>query len=276
MIDYIPILEKPFYIRLFESIDEDDSKSFEAFDEWNDLYHSMFWKLLEDIKDGNKKDKWQTIPINPLKRIWIEYAIYGMLRHSKMEKILDKFVDMTLVNCMKIYIYSLVYGRVSGTDLNQEMENEFELCFTMTEDEELKIEEYKKKHPGWEPEKIDYTIKQADPTLFPVQYDTSKINDRYYNKKRNCNIYPMSETEFFDKFNDYTNSHVFGVSDVLGDAIIEYAVNLIMADDVGTKIMALDRIFNLVHIAGTVAHWFVEGGIKSLAELSGEENLVYK
>lgn len=273
---YIDSLPITFRIKLFESIDLDSDSFYDAYDEWNELYRNMFQQLLDDLLKGGKKDKWKTVNPGPIKRIWIEFAQYGMLRHRKMEVILDKIVDMTLVNCMKIYIYSLIYGRVEGTSIHDELQDQFDLCFTMTEEEE---EEYKKNNPdSEEQQQQDTSIKSADPTLFPVQYNVpsnarAKMLNR--NEEKDCEIYPMSENEFMDKFDEYTENHHFGVSDVLGTTITKAAIELSMADDVRSKITQLDRIFNLVHIAGSVSHWFVKGGEYALEEISGSQNLVF-
>jgi len=101
--------------------------------------------------------------------------------------------------------------------------------------------------------------------------------DEYIN---NMLGYEMEEEElekFYEKLFDENylldekgNSRT---SDLIDGVLGNYAIQLLSTDDADEVLLIIDRILNTIHGRGTIAHWFVKGGQKTLDKISGKKNI---
>lgn len=265
---YVQPLLIPFQ-ELFESYDPDDS-DYDAFDEWDNRYRELLGNIFNDVIAGKTEQPWSRIPIEPVKRIWMEYAQYKIIRHEKMEKLVDKMGEIAINNIIKLYLNTMLSGH---TELNPEDEAEEQgYCFKekiQGQEEEEQQEEQQKTY-----------IEQADPTLFPVQYHHPEHKQKAgdFDKERQCMILPFT----YDKFNELTDVYIYDkdwgqwrISDYAMKPLMELAHDLLKADSAEEKMLLLDRVFNVVHPRGDIASLFVVGGSKALTELAELPGVTY-
>jgi hypothetical protein len=73
-----------------------------------------------------------------------------------------------------------------------------------------------------------------------------------------------------DMFAEYAIDErgTFRLSDYAMEPLKKLAVDLYEAQESGEKLVLLDRIFNFVHARSDLASWFIEGGTRTLNEIT--------
>jgi len=261
--EYISLLEIPF-INLFES--EISSEQYRAWEEWSNIYTEEIRNHIEDIIDGKKEQPWEVIPIELIKRIWMEYAMHNVIRYKKMEEKLYQMSDLIVTNIVKLYVNTVLSGHTSESVKDAVMEGGY--CF-------------KKESENQEEEQQDDEMKTADPSLFPVQYvpPIHKLKPGDYNSNEDCTILPFTEDEYQVKSEDYIYDKNWGqyrISDYAMEPLIKLANELLLSTTAEEQLILIDRVFNVVHSRGDIASLFVKGGSYALSELADNPNLGFK
>lgn len=94
----------------------------------------------------------------------------------------------------------------------------------------------------------------------PVQYINDKMED----------FGVRVSSEDIDEFSDFLTDEkgAFLLSDYALDKMVKLAVDIIAAEKSEDKLILIDQLLNLVHQRSDLASWFVEGGSKTLSQLS--------
>lgn len=265
--EYIPLLEIPF-IYLFESYTSQEQLG--AWEKFNELYIEEIRNNLFDVIDGKEEQPWEVLPFELVKRVWIEYAVNKLIRYERMEKKIDQMADLIIDNIVKLYVNTVLSGHTE-----QSVESAVEeagYCFkkestSQEEEEQEEQQEYDE-------------IKEADPTLFPVQYVPKeyKLKPGDFDEDNQCEILSITEDEYQRKSEGYIfdeNWHQWRISDYAMKPLLELANELLISTTAEEKIILMDRVFNIVHQRGDIASLFVKGGSYALSELADVENLVF-
>ena len=262
---HVPYLVIPF-INIFESHNDISDEEYRAYYAWDAEYREEIKNHIVDIINGKTKQPWKVISFELIKRIWMEYAQYKLIRHEQMERKLSQMSDLVVTNIVKLYVNTVLAGHTS--EPIEDCANEGGYCFKPEGAQ------------GKALQKPDEEIKETDPSLFPVQYIppefTFKVGD--YDKDKECEILPFTKDEYQELSMDYIYDENWGqwrISDYAMEPLIKLANELLMEHTAEEQLILIDRVFNVVHPRGDIASLFVKGGSRVLSELAENPNLVF-
>lgn len=261
---YMPTLVIPL-IQIFES--EFSDEQYNAFDKWDTEYREEIRNHLYDIINGVKKQPWKVISFELIKRIWMEYAQYKIIRFEKMERKLEQMATLVVTNIVKLYVNTVLSGHTNFSIKDEVYEGGF--CFKEKSQNEEQQQEQ------------DTEIKEADPTLFPVQYIPPEVKYKAgdYDSEKDCELLPFTEEEYQERSEDYIYDENWGqwrISDCAMQPLIELANSLLLSTEAEERLILIDKVFNVVHPRGDIASLFIKGGSRALSELADNPNLVFK
>lgn len=73
----------------------------------------------------------------------------------------------------------------------------------------------------------------------------------------------LQKTDYFDTDGQWR------LSDYASDKLLEIALKILRAESPEQKLVLVDQALNVIHQRSDIAEWFVEGGSRNLAKLSG-------
>ena len=207
-------------------------------------------KIMNDMINGKKNERWKLIPFGRLKRIWEQYSKFKFIRD---EKGMDMVRNICLFNIIRLYVNSILVGH--APEQPQTYLEDAGYCF-------LEKREPVKRVKPEDPNQLN--LFSGDNEVSPKP--EPEVEEDPYD---NCNTrLDYTWDEFEDRLDDYIGHDTY--SDYAVKPLLELWYELIRADSHEEQLLICDRILNVVHMRGDIAALFVQGGSNALSELSGE------
>jgi len=265
------------YIRFIkETYDDIDYSYFDKQDEIKTILFSDF--LYRNNPTFTKHVPWKVVPFPRLKKIWEDYMTKGIVRDERGIEIIE---NIMINNTMKIIIFTNLAGHTEWGDqeaiddnIGYWVDEQLNCALAPKKEDRSQLEipfenpekGFIQKTPIKEPEPCDGTVHP-----FVAQYIEEKYDPESMNRTK---IKKMLYEEMTDKFFDY---YVNDPEGKMGGFISDYGLKpletllgqLYNAKDAEQKLVIIDKMLNVVHQRSDIASWFVEGGSRALAQLSG-------
>lgn len=277
------IIQEEYYHLLKEYMkgDEVDWDLWEKRDEFKNSIFSDF--LFNNNPDYTKHIPWRLIQYPMLKKVWEDYMRYGFLRNTKA---LDKIEGIMIANTLKIDILTELAGHTSVNP-----DEDFNEWFKPLIEEYIRWKLQQKNPPDKNQLEIDYEKgggagKQPNvQTINPTPQEMKVFNfldsqlDDYWNNLEAGTIDledienragDLLEERFYDYYMEDPNSNQAYISDYGLEPLAKLVEKLrsIPEDQIGERIITLDKMLNVVHQRSDLASWFVKGGSEALSDLS--------
>jgi len=263
--------------------DEDSYYSLES-----EIKISLFNDFLyQNTPDFTKNVPWTVIKFPRLKKIWEDYMSSGVVRDERgLEDITDIMVD----NTIKVMIFTNLAGHTESDD-----EESFEDNIGYWVDEQLNCILPEKKEdrtqleiPFNDPNQ-GYAIKpeqHIEPCNTQINQFAENFVNENYDDEKNLNenrsdirekLYEEMKDKFFYYYMNDPEHKMGGFISDFGLRPLEILLSQLLKENKSeNRVVIIDKMLNVIHQRSDIASWFVEGGSKSLSELSGEISEPYR
>jgi hypothetical protein len=267
-------------LREYSNDDDIDWSYYEREDELKREIMQDF--LYNNNADFTKHIPWTVIPFSRLKKIWEDYMKTGFVRDERGLEMIEKIM---LDNTVKVSIITALAGHTQWGDketLDEYIGNWVEEQINCLLPPKRKVPINQLEIPFDNPEQ-GYVKKQPvpDPCKVQIHPFAQKIFDEEYDENT------MSREEFYnvlyekmtERFFDY---YIWDEEGKSGGHISDYGLEPLLrlvdqvrrASSPEEKLVLIDQMLNVVHQRSDIASWFVEGGSRALAQLSGSPSNV--
>lgn len=235
--------------------------------------------LYKNNSDFTKHIPWTVVPFPRLKKIWEDYMYNGFVRDTRG---LEMIEEIMLDNTRKVNILTALAGHTQWGDQETLDENigywvkEQVNCLLpntkKVDTSQLEIpfdnprKKYIKKQPVPDPEPCEVQIHPFAQKIYNEEYDEDTMSrEKFYEL-----LYEKMTERFFDYYMWDTEGVKGGfISDYGLEPLVTLAGQLRKATTPEEKLVLIDQMLNVVHQRSDIANWFVEGGSRALAQLSG-------
>lgn len=289
---FIKRLIKEEFVKLLKEINysRDEEIDYSQFEREDEIKRDLFQDFLyKNTPDFTKHVPWSVIPFPRLKKIWEDYMTYGSVRDTRgLEMIEELMID----NTTKVSIFTNLAGHTQWGDEEAFEENigywvDEQMNCILPQEKQQKADTsqleipyenpesgYKQKPPAPEPSEPEPCNAQVHP--FAKAYVDDNYNPESMDREdiRNM-LFDEMKNRFFDYYQNDPKGKMGGfLSDFGLKPLEELLVQLLSATTPEEKLLIIDRMLNVVHQRSDIAEWFVEGGKRSLALLSGSPTQV--
>jgi hypothetical protein len=267
-------------VKFLREVYDDDDITYSYFEKKDEIKDNLLGDFLyHNNPDFTKHVPWRVIPYPRLKKIWEDYMRYNFVRD---EQGLDMIVNLMINNTTKVAIFTELAGHTSSNP-----DDDYEEYFGRFIDDQLTcifekpIDKNQLKIPFNDPKKgyeKPTETSECNTTIYP--YIKEFIEEKYNPENMDLSdIRGMLMDELTGKFFDYYMNDPDGkmggfISDYGLRPLEELLSELLRAKEDSEKVMLVDRMLNVVHQRSDIASWFVEGGSRALAQLSGSPSEV--
>ncbi len=278
-------LIKEEFVKLLKEINynRNEDIDYTQFEREDDLKRDLFSDFLyKNTPDFTKHVPWNVIPFPRLKKIWEDFMTYGSVRDTKG---LEMIENLMIENTTKVSIFTNLAGHTQWSDqealddnigywVNEQLNCLFTPKKVDTSQLEIPYENPKSGYKQKEP------IKNSEPCTITVHsFAQNFFEDKYEEEMTREKFYELLFEEMTDKFFVYYMNDPEGkmggfISDYGLKPLEELLVELLRTTTPEEKLLIIDRMLNVVHQRSDIANWFVEGGSRALAQLSGSPTQV--
>jgi hypothetical protein len=246
-------------------------------------------EIMEDFLYKNnpnftKHVPWTVVPFPRLKKIWEDYMYKGFVRDTRgLEMIEEIMVD----NTRRVNIFTALAGHTQWGDQETLDENigywvkeQINCLLPLTgkvNTNQLEIpfnnpkQGHVKKEPVPDPEPCKVQIHPFAQKIYNEEYDEDTMSRENF-----CELlYEKMTARFFDYYM-WDSEGIKGgfISDYGLEPLIKLVRQLHATTSPEEKLVLIDQMLNVVHQRSDIANWFVEGGSRALAQLSGSPSEV--
>lgn len=249
-------------VKFLREVYDDDDITYSYFEKKDEIKDNLLGDFLyHNNPDFTKHVPWRVIPYPRLKKIWEDYMRYNFVRD---EQGLDMIVNLMINNTTKVAVFTELAGHTSSSP-----DDDYEEYFGRFIDDQLTCIFEKSTETS-----------ECNTTIHP--YIKEFVEEKYNPESMDLSdIRGMLMDELTGKFFDYYMDDPEGK---MGGFISDYGLKpledllseLLRAKEDSEKVMLVDRMLNVVHQRSDIANWFVEGGSRALAQLSGSPSEVEK
>lgn len=235
--------------------------------------------LFNNNSDFTKEISWRVIPYSMLKKVWEDYMKYGFLRSTKPLDIIERIMTN---NTLKLDILTELQGH-TPVNPNDTIHEYFDPIID-------NYIQYKKQKPHDKNQlEIDFEkgsgqgVEKQDTTYYPDS-DEKKIFD-FFDKTLENNSMDLNDMDvdelkeklynillgrFYDYYTESSKTGQPYLSDYGLEPLQKLLIKLrnISDENIGEKIITIDKMLNVVHPRSDLAELFVQGGSNALANLS--------
>lgn len=270
------------FLREYGNDDDVDWSYYEREDELKMEIMQDF--LYKNNADFTKHIPWTVVPFPRLKKIWEDYMQKGFVRD---ERGLEMIEEIMLDNTRKVNILTALAGHTQWGDQETLDENigywvkeQVNCLLPLTgkvDTSQLEIpfnnpkQGYVEKEPVPDPEPCEVQIHPFAQKIYNEEYDEDTMSrEKFYEL-----LYEKMTARFFDYYMWDTEGIKGGyISDYGLEPLVRLAGQLRKASSPEEKLVLIDQMLNVVHQRSDIANWFVEGGSRALAQLSGSPSEV--
>ena len=277
------IIQEEYYNFLKEYM-KDDEVDWDLYEKRDEIKNNIFSDFLfNNNPDYTKHIPWRLIQYPMLKKVWEDHMRFGFLRSTKP---LDTIENIMITNTLKIDMLTELAGHSSI-----DPEEDFDQWFKPLIDEYIQWKLQQKNPPNRDQLEIDYekgggTGKQPeDRTINPTPQEMKVFNfldnnlqdywERLEEDQINLedikdNADDLLKERFYDYYIEDPNSNKAYISDYGLEPLVNLVTILrnLPEDNIGERIITLDKMLNVAHQRSDLASWFVKGGSEALSDLS--------
>jgi hypothetical protein len=274
---------KEEYSRFLKESYDDNDVDWSYYEREDELKMEIMQDFLyKNTPDFTKHIPWTVVPFSRLKKIWEDYMRTGFVRDTRG---LEMIEEIMLDNTRKVNILTNLAGHTQWGDQETLDENigywvkEQVNCLLPAEKvdtSQLEIpfgnprKKYIKKEPVPDPEPCEVQIHPYAQKIFNEEYDEDMSREKFYEL-----LYEKMTGNFFDNYMWDAEGEKGGfISDYGLEPLVTLAGQVRRAGSPEEKLVILDQMLNVIHQRSDIANWFVEGGSRALAQLSGSPSEV--
>ena len=275
-------LVKEEFVNMLKEINysRDEDIDYSQFEREDEIKQGLFDDFLyHNNPTFTKYVPWRVIPFPRLKKIWEDFMAYGSVRDTRGIEMIE---DLMIENTSKVSIFTNLAGHTQWGDqaaiddnIGYWVDEQLNCAFNKPFDKNQLQLPFNNPKKGYQvPEDESPCNTQLHP--FVKEYFEENYNSESMNRE---DIRGMLFDEMTGKFFDYYMNDPEGkmggfISDYGLKPLEELLVELLRATTPEEKLLIIDRMLNVVHQRSDIADWFVEGGSRALAQLSGSPTQV--
>lgn len=277
------IIQEEYY-RLLKEYLKGDEVDWDLWEKRNEIKSSIFSDFLfNNNPQFDKHIPWRLVQYPMLKKVWEDYMRFGFLRSTKP---LDTIESIMIANTLKIDVITELAGH-SSVDPEEDFDEWFKPLISEyiqwklqqknpPDRQQLEIDYEKGGGAGKQPE--DRTINPTPQEMNVFNFLDSQMSD--YWERLEAGTIDLEDVEnkaddiLKGRFYDYYIEDPQSGQAYLSDYGLEPLANLVTKlrnlpeDQIGERIVTLDKMLNVVHQRSDLASWFVKGGSEALSDLS--------
>lgn len=231
-------------IKRFLKEEYNEDVMFSLYDAHDRMIDNIFRTFLyENNADMSRAIPWTVIPFYRIKKIWEDYGRTNLVRDTKGLELIEKII---MRNILKIWCATELQGHTQSS-----MEDEFEDNIGYFIDNYFEAEN--KVQPQYQFLNVCYS-EIAD----EYEDDTTGLRQTLFEKLQHKLWY-----DFFAK--GYCTD--YGLQ-----PLQRLLIDMAHENNPEKKLIVIDKILNVVHQTSDLAAWFIEGGSRSLSDISGYGN----
>lgn len=274
---FIKRIIKEEFVKLLKEINyqHDEDIDYSQFERQDEIKQNLFDDFLyHNNPTFTKHVPWEVIPFPRLKKIWEDYMTYGSVRDTRGLEMIEKIM---IDNTSKVSIFTNLAGHTQWGDqeaiddnIGYWVEEQLNCVFNKPFDKNQLEIPYENPKKGYKVPEDDY---RCNTTLHPFvkEYVEENYNSGSMDRE---DLRGMLMDEMTGRFFDYYMNDPKGdmggfISDYGLKPLEELLAELLRASSSEEKLLLIDRMLNVVHQRSDIAEWFVEGGSRALAQLSG-------
>lgn len=260
---------------LKEYVDDVDYDLYEEYGRIKEqILHNFLYKNNENL---TKRILWNVVPAARLKKIWEDYIRVGVVRDIKG---LNMISSIMIANALKLSISTMLSGHST-----ENPDDDFEEAWGYYVDDYIG-RVIPQKHVDVDQTEIPFNnpslphIKKEKPQEYRPNPNFDNIRnipfDNYVNE---LDVIPNSNQMRKDLmeilisyFYEYYLTDSKGI-DIMSDygtqPLVNLAFDLAKEENAEKKVVIIDKMLNIVHQRSDLAAWFIEGGSRTLSDISG-------
>jgi hypothetical protein len=268
------------YLRfLNETYDDHDDAAESYFNREDEIKMELFQDFLyKNTPEFTKHVPWEVIPFARLKKIWEDFMLYGHVRDVRGLEIIE---EIMIDNTLKVNIFTNLAGHTQWGDEGAFRDNigyfvDLQLdCLLPQKRTDLNQLEIPFNDPETGYEKKQPSPNEPEPCKTETHPYIQKIFDENYEEgmdrgKIREMLYEHMKELFYDYYMDDPQHKMGGfISDYGLQPLLTLNSQLVRAVKPEDKVVVIDKMLNIIHQRSDIASWFVEGGSRSLNQLSG-------
>ena len=270
---------KEEYIKFLKEVYDDEDIDYSHLERQDEIKSNLFTDFLyHNNAEFTKHAPWSVIPFPRLKKIWEDYMTKGIVRD---ERGIEMIADIMIANTTKVSIFTNLAGHTQWGDeeafeenIGHYVDEQLNCLLTPKKEDRSQLEipydnpksGYKQKTPAKQQEPCNTTVHPFIQKFFDENYNGDSINDEDIRGM----LYSEMKSKFFDYYMNDPEGKMGGFISDYGLKPLETLLSqLLRANEAEQKLVIIDKMLNVVHQRSDIASWFVEGGARALAQLSG-------
>jgi hypothetical protein len=271
---------KEEYQKFLKENYDDEEVDWSFYKRMDEIKQNIFYDFLyKNNQNFTKHVPWQVIPFPRLKKIWTDFMSTGVVRDTRG---LEAIEDLMIENTLKVNTFTTLGGHTPqspdddweeyvGTYVDRQIE-----CYYQkpTDKHQLEIPfNNPKKGYVQKPQDVESCNQEVHPYIreFIEEHTSDNVDVKDLRSKL---IYELS-SKFFDYYmNDEEGEKGGFISDYGLEPLMTLMAQLRKETKPEDKLVTIDKMLNVVHQRSDIAKWFVEGGSRALAQLSGSPSEV--
>ena len=266
---------KEEFVKLLKEAYNDEDIDYSQFERENEIKQNLFNDFLyHNNPTFTKHVPWEVIPFSRLKKIWEDYMAYGSVRDTRGLEMIEKIM---IDNTSKVSIFTNLAGHTQWGDqeaiddnIGYWVDEQLNCVYDRPFDKnQLEIPFNNPKKGYQEPENntpCQTTVHSFVKTFVEDEYgEELPGRDKFRDE-----LFELMTDRFFVYYMNDPKGKMGGfISDYGLKPLEDLLADLLRASSPEEKLLTIDRMLNVVHQRSDIAEWFVEGGSRALAQLSG-------